>query len=120
MTTLKSYAWVLYVRPGYEAEYHRRHDALWPEMAEELDKAGIKKYHIYRHGLTLFGYFECADLAATQAFLADSAINAKWSEYMAPIMQVDIDPATNFPYLLPHMFALEEGVVAHTGSSHQA
>jgi L-rhamnose mutarotase len=118
MTELKSYAWVLQVRPGYEAEYHRRHDALWPEMAEELNKSGIKKYHIFRHGLTLFGYFETADLTATQTYLASSAINAKWSEFMAPIMQVDIDPATRFPFLLPHMFALEDGSVLHTGSSH--
>jgi L-rhamnose mutarotase len=118
MADVKSYSWVLHVRPGYEAEYHRRHDALWPEMAEELDRAGIKKYHIFRHGLTLFGYFETADLGATQSYLAASPINARWSEFMAPIMQVDIDPATNFPYLLPHMFAFENATVIHTGSSH--
>jgi L-rhamnose mutarotase len=111
---LKPYAWILYVRPGYEAEYQKRHDALWPEMCAELDASGIKTYHIFRHGLTLFGYFETADLAATQAYLAKSEINAKWSEFMAPIMQVDIDPATNFPYLLPKMMEFENGVITPT------
>ncbi|NJM51103.1 MAG: L-rhamnose mutarotase [Sphingomonadales bacterium] len=112
--TVKPYAWVLFVRPGYELEYQRRHDELWPDMYAELDASGIKKYHIFRHGLTLFGYFETADIAATQAYLAASDINAKWSEYMAPIMQVDIDPVTNFPFLLPQMMDFNEGAVAAT------
>jgi L-rhamnose mutarotase len=111
---LKSYAWVLSVRPGYELEYQRRHDELWPEMCAELDAAGIMKYHIFRHGLTLFGYFETADIAATQSYLATSQVNARWSEYMAPIMQADIDPSTRFPFLLPQMMAFENGAVAAT------
>ncbi len=111
---LKPYAWVLYVRPGYEQEYQKRHDELWPEMCAELDAAGIKTYHIFRYGLTLFGYFETADLAATQAYLAQSETNAKWSDYMAPIMQVDIDPATRFPYLLPQMMDFKDGKISAT------
>lgn len=110
----KSYAWVLSVRPGHELEYQRRHDELWPEMCAELEAAGIGKYHIFRHGLTLFGYFETDNIAATQSYLATSDINSRWSEYMAPIMQADIDPATSFPYLLPHMMAFENGAVAAT------
>ncbi len=108
------YAWVLHVRPGYEVEYQRRHDALWPDMCRELTAAGITQYHIFRHGLTLFGYFETADLTATQAYLAGSQINARWSEYMAPIMQVDIDPTTQFPFLLPQMMHLVDGVITPT------
>ena len=34
-------------------------------------------------------------------------INKKWSEYMEPIMKVDIDPITNFPYLLPLQMHLD-------------
>ena len=33
------YAWVLEVRPGYEEEYKRRHDQIWPEMLEALREA---------------------------------------------------------------------------------
>ena len=54
------YAWVLEVRPGYEKEYKRRHDEIWPEMLDALRSAGIRNYSIFRHGLTLFGYFETA------------------------------------------------------------
>jgi L-rhamnose mutarotase len=98
---MAQYAWVLGVRPGYEEEYKRRHDDIWPEMVEGLRSAGISNYSIFRHGLTLFGYFETDDLKKTQAYLANSATNRRWSEWMDPIMKVDIDPITDFPYLLP-------------------
>lgn len=98
---MSHYAWVLEVRPGYEEEYQKRHDEIWPEMLTALKQAGIRNYNIFRHGLTLFGYFETDDLEATKASLAESDANRRWAEYMAPIMRIEIDPATNFPYLLP-------------------
>ncbi|MEM8665480.1 MAG: L-rhamnose mutarotase [Pseudomonadota bacterium] len=100
------YAWVLKVRPGYEDEYKRRHDELWPEMDTALREAGINSYTIFRHGLTLFGYFETEDLDATIVALRESPVNAKWAQYMAPIMEIDIDPQTGFPYLLPQQWSL--------------
>lgn len=103
---MASYAWVLGVRPGYEDEYRRRHDALWPEMAECLRKAGIRNYHIFRHGLTLFGYFETDDLEATIAALREDPVNRRWSGHMADIMVIDIDPRTGFPFLLPRQWSL--------------
>jgi L-rhamnose mutarotase len=33
---MASYAWVLEVRPGYEEEYKKRHDEIWPEMLGTL------------------------------------------------------------------------------------
>jgi L-rhamnose mutarotase len=98
---MAQYAWVLEVRPGYEEEYVRRHREIWPEMVEALREAGIINYSIFRHGLTLFGYFETDDIEETQKYLADSETNQRWSEWMDPIMKVEIDPTTDFPYLLP-------------------
>ena len=98
---MAGYAWVLGVRPGYEDEYVRRHREIWPEMVDALRSAGIRNYSIFRHGLTLFGYFETDDVEETQRYLAEDATNRRWSEWMAPIMKVDIDPTTDFPYLLP-------------------
>jgi len=54
---MTNYAWVLEVRPGYEDEYKKRHDEIWPEMVEMLSEAGLRNYNIFRHGLTLFGYY---------------------------------------------------------------
>lgn len=101
---MPGYAWVLEVRPGYEEEYKQRHDEIWPEMLEALRAAGIRNYNIFRHGLTLFGYFETDDLARTKAILAESDVNARWGEWMGPIMKIEIDPTTSFPFLLPKQF----------------
>ena len=98
---MASYSWVLEVRPGYEDEYKKRHDEIWPEMLDALKQSGISNYSIFRHGLTLFGYFETDDLKATIAFLADNEVNQRWSEYMTPVMKIDIDETIGFPFLLP-------------------
>ncbi len=98
---MASYSWVLEVRPGYEDEYKKRHDEIWPEMLDALKQSGISNYSIFRHGLTLFGYFETEDLKATIAFLADNEVNQRWSEYMTPVMKIDIDETIGFPFLLP-------------------
>ncbi|OJV03016.1 MAG: hypothetical protein BGO06_27065 [Shinella sp. 65-6] len=101
---MAGYAWVLEVRPGYEEEYRKRHDEIWPEMIEALRAAGIRNYNIFRHGLTLFGYFETDNLEATKAKLAKDPVDRRWGEWMAPIMKIEIDPTTNYPYLLPKQF----------------
>jgi L-rhamnose mutarotase len=98
---MTQYAWVLEIRPGYEAEYKQRHDEIWPEMLQTLREAGIRNYSIFKHGLTLFGYFETDDLKATIAALNASEVNARWGASMAPIMKIEVDSRTNFPFLLP-------------------
>ena len=47
---MPSYAWNLKVRPGYEDEYKKRHDDIWPEMTETLKHSGIRNYHIFKAG----------------------------------------------------------------------
>jgi len=61
----------------------------------------ISNYSIFRHGLTLFRYFETDDIERTQSYLAESETNRRWSGWMAPVMKIEVDPRTNFPYLLP-------------------
>ncbi len=95
------HAWVLEVRPGYEEEYKKRHDDIWPEMLEALRKAGIRNYNIFRYGLTLIGTFETDDLEKTIAFLKDDPVNARWGASMAPITKIEIDTCRGFPFLLP-------------------
>ncbi len=104
---MAGFMWVLGVRPGHEAEYRRRHDEIWPDMVAALREAGIRNYSIFRHGLDLFGYFETDDLAATIAALRASEVNRRWGEWMAPIMKIEVDDATGFPFMLPREWHME-------------
>lgn len=103
----KHFAWNLEVRPGYEEEYKKRHEKIWPEMIQMLKESGVRNYSIFRHGLTLFGYFETDNLKNTISSINQSEINRKWGEYMAPIMKIEIDSERNFPYLLPLQWHME-------------
>lgn len=42
---------------GYESEYQKRHDKIWPELVELLKSNGISEYLIYlnEQSLSLFG-----------------------------------------------------------------
>ena len=93
----KHFAWILEVRPGYEEEYKKRHEKIWPEMIQMLKESGVRNYSIFRHGLTLLGYFETDNLKNTISSINQSEINRKWGEYMAPIMKIEIDSERNFP-----------------------
>ena len=72
-----------------------------------VSEAGLRNYNIFRHGLTLFGYFETDDLQKSIEHIVKSDVNKKWGEYMSDILKADIDPKTNFPYLLPIQMHLD-------------
>ena len=44
---MQRFAFAMKLRPGFEAEYKRRHDEIWPELARELRDAGVSDYSIY-------------------------------------------------------------------------
>jgi L-rhamnose mutarotase len=79
------YCFLLQVRPDAVAEYRARHRAVWPDMLTALRDTGWRNYslHLRDDGL-LVGYVECADLAAAQAAMAATDVNARWQADMAP------------------------------------
>ena len=40
-------AFTMLIKPGFEAEYRRRHDEIWPELSALLKAAGIRDYSIF-------------------------------------------------------------------------
>lgn len=82
----------MYLHEGMEAEYKRRHDALWPEMIEMIHAYGGKNYTIFldRDTNTLFGYLEIEN-EEKWADSANTAICRKWWDYMADIMDTNPD-----------------------------
>jgi L-rhamnose mutarotase len=100
-------AFVMKLKPGYEQEYKKRHDEIWPELATELKAAGISDYSIFLDERTgyLFAVQKLTD-NNTAANLPNTAIVKKWWGYMKDIMDSNPD---NSPVALPlkEVFYLE-------------
>ena len=78
--------------PGNREEYIRRHDHLWPEMAEAMREAGIRNYSIWLSGNDLFGYYEVDDAQAAAAALASHPVVKRWNVLMQDIIVFDQPP----------------------------
>ena len=98
---------VMRLLPGREAEYRRRHAAVWPEMLEALKAAGAHDYSIFLHGEELFGYLEVDDLTGFRATMAASGVNARWQAEMAGLIDPLTDPTTGFHRRLDEVFHLD-------------
>jgi L-rhamnose mutarotase len=85
---MKRHAFKMKLKPGCEAEYRRRHDALWPALGQALRDAGISDYSIFLdpETLTLFAVQKLAD-GNTAADLPRLPIVRQWWDYMAPLME---------------------------------
>ena len=44
---MKREAFKMYLKPGCEAEYEKRHAAIWPELKALLSQNGVSDYSIY-------------------------------------------------------------------------
>src|SRR3954454_5953714 len=82
--------------PGPEAEYRRRHAAVWPEMLDALRSAGARDYSIFLYRDQLFSYLEVDDFAAFRYTMPAAPVNDRWQEEMASLLDPMTDPATGF------------------------
>jgi L-rhamnose mutarotase len=87
-------AFRMILKPGHAAEYRRRHDAIWPELATALRDAGVHDYRIFLDEETnlLFAVMR-RDEGHRLAALRDSALMRRWWNMMADIMEVETDRA---------------------------
>ena len=85
-------AFKMKLKPGFEAEYKKWHDEIWPELSVELKEAGISDYSIFldEETLTLFAVQKLSD-NNTSAKLPDNPIVRKWWDYMSDIMECNSD-----------------------------
>jgi len=44
---MQRYSFKMFLNQGCEAEYRKRHDAIWPELASLLREAGVANYSIH-------------------------------------------------------------------------
>ena len=97
---IKGFKMKLY--PGQEAEYEKRHNEMWDDMIALIHEYGGKNYSIFldRETLTLFGYIEIENDELWDQRM-ESAINKKWWDYMADIMETNSDNSPVSVDLIP-------------------
>jgi len=89
---MKKIAFTMKLKAGNEAEYIRRHDEIWPELSEELSRAGVSDYSIFLDSstLTLFAVQKLADdNSATR--LPETEVVKRWWAHMADLMECHPD-----------------------------
>ncbi|HVZ97207.1 MAG TPA: L-rhamnose mutarotase [Chitinophagaceae bacterium] len=84
---------------GYEDEYKKRHDEIWPELKALLKQQGITEYSIFLDEANndLFAYLTIED-AKRLDVLPGEAVMKKWWAYMKDIMETNED---NSPVSIP-------------------
>ena len=92
MSEATTLAFRMQLKPGRVDEYRRRHDELWPELAETLSDAGIYDYSIFLDPATL-QLFAVLKLAPghRRDELPDHPVMKRWWLYMAELMETDPD-----------------------------
>jgi len=80
------------LKPGHAAEYQRRHDEFWPEVAGLLRQHGISEYSIFldEKTLTLFAV-QKLDESVSRVALPLHPIMRRWWDYMEDIMETNPD-----------------------------
>ena len=77
---------------GFETEYKRRHEELWPELKELLKQSGIEEYSIYLEEETnmLFACLKISDKKKLDD-LPKNPVMKKWWHFMKDIMETNED-----------------------------
>ncbi|MEO8018905.1 MAG: L-rhamnose mutarotase [Pseudomonadota bacterium] len=90
------------LKPGTTAEFQRRHDEIWPELAQLLHEAGIYDYSIFldEETLHLFAVLKLRD-GHTRQTLPPHPLMRRWWEYMRDLMYTHPDGRPNEWALLP-------------------
>ena len=96
---MKRVAFKMELYKGFEAEYQKRHDEIWPELKILLKDSGISDYSIFLDEATnyLFGVMNVSNQIAVDD-LPLQPVMQKWWAYMKDIMETNPD---NSPVSIP-------------------
>ena len=104
---MKREAFKMFLKPGFEEEYEKRHAAIWPELRQLLSDNGVYDYSIFWDKDTniLFACQKNNSDASSQDMGANPIVQ-KWWDYMADIMEVNPgNSPVSIP--LPEVFYME-------------
>jgi L-rhamnose mutarotase len=85
-------AFVMQVNAGQHEEYRKRHNPIWPDLADTLKAHGVHNYSIFLHPETnqLFAYVEIEDELQWRN-IAQTDVCRKWWAHMHEIMPSNPD-----------------------------
>ncbi len=95
---MKREAFKMFLKPGCEDEYRRRHAAIWPELKQMLSESGVYDYSIYWDPDTNILFACQKNNGESSQEMGYNPIVQKWWDYMADIMEVNPD---NSPVTIP-------------------
>ena len=104
---MKRFGFKMKLKPGCREEYIRRHQAIWPELADLIKSGGVSDYSIFLDEETniLFGVQKVSGEQSSQEMGVQPVV-ARWWENMKDIMDTNPD---NSPVTIPleEVFYLE-------------
>lgn len=85
-------AFLMTLRPGRQAEYERRHAAVWPDLLEVLKAHGVRNYSIFLEpgADRLFAYAEIESEELWRR-IAETEACRRWWSYMKELMLTNPD-----------------------------
>jgi L-rhamnose mutarotase len=104
---MKREAFKMFLKPGFEKEYEKRHAEIWPELRQLLHESGVCDYSIFwdRDTNALFAVQKVSGEGGSQD-LGGEEIVQRWWAHMADIMETNPDNSpVSIP--LPELFYME-------------
>lgn len=92
---MRRFAQVIGLKPECVDDYERIHAAVWPEVLDLIRRHNMRNYSIFRHGTTLFAYFEYVgeDFDADMTAMAEHPVNREWWKLTDPMQEAVPDRA---------------------------
>jgi len=84
-------AFKMKLKPGFKAEYKKRHDQIWPELSALLKENGVSDYTIFLDEETNTLFAVQQQNGSSSQDLGSTAIVQKWWAFMADIMETNPD-----------------------------
>lgn len=86
---MRRFGQVIGVKPDRIADYEQIHAEVWPDVLDLIRRHNIRNYSIFRHGTTLFAYFEYVgdDFDADMAAMSAHQVNRDWWALTDPMQE---------------------------------
>ena len=90
---MKRVAFKMFLKPGMEEEYVKRHANIWPELKKIINEQGACDYSIFldRETNILFAVQKVKEDGVDSQVRDEAGTIQRWWDYMADIMEVNPD-----------------------------